>query len=122
MGWDFPWYSSFGSSFNYDYQATSDAKVTPVTYNYHEQKEIEARSPLHFSLEGEQQGISVFMTKYGKIFHAYSSYARGVEKFQPTYQMLDVTPLGRQEEGPIPGIIADFKHHDKYPAEVTIRS
>jgi predicted dithiol-disulfide oxidoreductase (DUF899 family) len=87
MGWDIPWFSSFGSDFNYDFHVTLDPKVAPVEYNYQE-----------VTLEGEQPGLSVFFQMDGEIFHTYSTYARGTESRTDAYRLLDLTPFGRQED------------------------
>lgn len=57
-------------------------------------------------------GISVFdKDDAGDVFHTYSTYRRGVEVMMGTYNLLDLTPLGRQEED---GIMGWLRHHDKY--------
>jgi predicted dithiol-disulfide oxidoreductase (DUF899 family) len=96
-GWDKPWYSSFGSDFNYDFHATVDEKIAPVEYNYLTKAEIEAKG-LTYITDGEQHGMSVFFRMGDDIFHAYSSYARGVEGVTDAYALLDITPYGRQED------------------------
>ncbi|MGX7825795.1 DUF899 domain-containing protein [Actinokineospora sp. 24-640] len=109
MGWTFPWLSSHGSDFNYDFHATLDESVAPVFYNYRDRTELEATTPWHAS--GEQHGLSVFLQDSGRVYHTYSTYGRGPDLILTTYNYLDLTPLGRQEEGTG---IADFKHHDMY--------
>ena len=71
MGWTFPWYSSYGSDFNYDFDATLDDEELP--------------------------GISAFLRVGEEVFHTYSTYGRGIEEFHNGYQYLDLTALGRQE-------------------------
>ena len=71
-GWDRPWYSSFGSDFNYDFQVTTDT--------------------------GETHGLSVFFRIDDDVFHTYSTYNRGTESLTDSYRLLDVTPYGRQED------------------------
>ena len=95
IGWTFPWYSSQGSDFNYDFHATLDEKVAPVEYNYRSKEELEARGQ---KIEGaaDMPGLSVFFRKDGEIYHTYSSYSRGLDKLIGTMQLLDMTPLGRQ--------------------------
>jgi len=88
-GWAFPWYSSFGSDFNYDFHVTLDPSVTPPEYNY---------SPVEQSEPGEAPGQSIFLRDGDQVFHTYSSYARGAEATGGSYYYLDLTPLGRQEE------------------------
>jgi predicted dithiol-disulfide oxidoreductase (DUF899 family) len=72
MKWTVPWYSSFGSEFNYDFGVSSD--------------------------EGETPGLSVFLRLGDQILHAYSTTGRGVDILLGTYNYLDLTPLGRQED------------------------
>lgn len=72
MNWTVPWFSSYGSDFNYDFDATGEG--------------------------GEKPGISVFLREGETIFHTYSTTARGVDILLGTYNYLDLTPLGRQEE------------------------
>jgi predicted dithiol-disulfide oxidoreductase (DUF899 family) len=110
MGWAVPWYSSFGSDFNYDFHVTLDESVAPVEYNYVTKAEVEARGE-RWQLGPEQPGTSVFLAEDGAIFHTYSSYARGGDLLIGTYNYLDLTPLGRQEDGPGNH---EFLHHDKY--------
>ena len=94
-GWTVPWYSSFGSDFNYDFHVTLDESVAPVQYNYRDKSELEeAGKPWY---EGEQPGFSVFLRQGDRVFHTYSTFARGVELLVSTVQQLDLTPLGRQE-------------------------
>jgi predicted dithiol-disulfide oxidoreductase (DUF899 family) len=71
-GWDRPWYSSFGSDFNYDFQVTTD--------------------------KGETHGLSVFFRIDDDVFHTYSTYNRGTESLTDSYRLLDMTPYGRQED------------------------
>jgi predicted dithiol-disulfide oxidoreductase (DUF899 family) len=71
-GWERPWYSSFGSDFNDDFQVTTDT--------------------------GETHGLSVFFRIDDDVFHTYSTYNRGTESLTDSYRLLDVTPYGRQED------------------------
>ena len=87
-GWTFPWYSSFGSDFNYDFGVTLDSSVSPPKYNYRAEP----------ALEGEQPGQSCFLRDGDDVFHTYSNYARGAEMTGGSYYYLDLTALGRQEE------------------------
>jgi predicted dithiol-disulfide oxidoreductase (DUF899 family) len=91
-GWTVPWYSSFGSDFNYDFHVTLDEKIAPVEYNYRSQAEM-ARP-----IEGEEHGMSVFFQSEDLLYHTYSAYARGTEGLTDTYSLLDITPYGRQED------------------------
>lgn len=96
MDWNIPWYSSFGNDFNYDFHVTMDEDVIPIQYNFRNKAEHDqARMPWYNS--GEQPGVSVFLREGNRIFHTYSTYARGVELLVSTPHFLDLTPLGRQE-------------------------
>ncbi len=99
-GWTFPWYSSFGSDFNYDFHVTIDPSITPVEYNFRTLPELKAAGAGWMGDEGssEQPGHSVFLRFDDEVFHTYSSYARGAEWFGGSYAALDLTPLGRQED------------------------
>lgn len=72
MGWERPWYSSFGTDFNSDYLVTTE--------------------------NGETHGLSVFFRIGDELFHTYSTYKRGCESLSDVYRLLDVTPYGRQED------------------------
>jgi predicted dithiol-disulfide oxidoreductase (DUF899 family) len=97
-GWDVPWYSSFGSDFNYDFHVTLDERVAPVEYNYRSKEEWEQRKGDAHIMKGEAHGLSVFFRVDDDVFHTYSSYARGVEGLTNGFSLLDVTPYGRQED------------------------
>jgi predicted dithiol-disulfide oxidoreductase (DUF899 family) len=105
MGWSFPWLSSFNTDFNYDFRVTLDEKHTE--YNY---APVSAQ-PADRPQEGEREGLSVFLRDGGRLFHTYSTYQRGLDSFLNTYNFLDLTPLGRQEEE---GIMRWLRYHDKY--------
>lgn len=72
MGWSLPWFSTHGDAFNRDFGATVE--------------------------DEEQQAISVFLRRGDRIFHTWSTYARGEEPFMMVFDLLDLTPMGRQEE------------------------
>jgi predicted dithiol-disulfide oxidoreductase (DUF899 family) len=107
MGWTFDWLSSARSDFNYDYavsftpeQIRSGAK----TYNF---------GTSGFGTE-EAPGISVFYRNdAGEIFHTYSCFARGLDMMNAAYHYLDLTPLGRHEEG-LPYPMDWVRLRDKY--------
>ncbi|KAK2759435.1 hypothetical protein FQN54_002913 [Arachnomyces sp. PD_36] len=111
MGWDFDWLSSYGSEFNYDFHVTQDEAVRPVQYNYMDKETLEKRG-LAPNTSGEQTGFSVFTRDGDRVYHTYSSFARGIEQLTTTYTLLDLTPLGRQETGPW-GLMG-FRFHDTY--------
>lgn len=96
MGWQFPWYSSFGSDFNYDFHVSVDESVAPVEYNYRDKAELE-RLGQDYHVRGEQPGMSVFLRDGDQVYHSYSTYGRGLEAPLFTYHLLDLTPLGRGE-------------------------
>lgn len=95
-GWTFPWYSSFGGGFNYDFHATIDEDVAPVYVNYRTAEELE-EAGLPSDMKGEIPGYSVFIRDGDRVFHTYSTYARGVELLVSGVQFIDLTPMGRQE-------------------------
>lgn len=97
-GWTFPWFSSFGSDFNYDFHVTLDESVAPVEYNYRPQAELIAEDPAWEGWSGEQPGLSCFLRVDDDVFHTYSSFGRGAEWTGGSYAFLDLTALGRQEE------------------------
>ena len=125
MGWRVPWYSSYGSEFNYDFNVTTDEAHGPVEYNYKDKATLE-REGLVYHLAGEQPGLSVFLHDAGEIFHTYSTYGRGLEWFLGTSHLLDLTPFGRQEdwEDSPPGwpkSTGDWPmHHDRYEAASSV--
>jgi predicted dithiol-disulfide oxidoreductase (DUF899 family) len=108
MGWTYPWYSSFGSDFNYDFHVTSDEAVAPVEYNYRDRAALE-QAGMTYVLGGENPGLSVFLREDQAVFHTYSTYARGLDLLLNTYNYLDLTPHGRQDE---PGGVIRFIYHD----------
>jgi predicted dithiol-disulfide oxidoreductase (DUF899 family) len=100
-GWTFPWYSSYGSDFNYDFGVTVDESVAPAVYNYKSKAEHErAGTGYYFDAEQpiEQPGTSCFLRDGDRLFHTYSTYGRGAEMLGGSYYWLDLTALGRQEE------------------------
>src|SRR5581483_51485 len=108
MGWRFDWVSSNGSDFNYDFHVSfrkEDLARGKVYYNY---ELIDAGiEDLH--------GTSVFFKdETGSVFHTYSSYARGDERGLGAYMLLDITPLGRNENGPNFDLTDWVKRHDEY--------
>jgi predicted dithiol-disulfide oxidoreductase (DUF899 family) len=111
MGWKFTWVSSNGSDFNYDFQVSfkpEDRVDGTVNYNY---------GRVEFPAE-EAPGISLFYKDgEGRIFHTYSTYGRGVEVMMGTYNMLDLTPKGRDEHDGFYKM--DWvRHHDRYESRV----
>ena len=118
--WIFPWYSSYGSDFNYDFHVTLDESVAPIMYNYRTKAEHEQAGTSYYYVEGEQpierHGHSCFLRDGNDVFHTYSMYGRGAETVGGSYYFLDLTALGRQEDWEEPkgratearGAIPDF--------------
>jgi predicted dithiol-disulfide oxidoreductase (DUF899 family) len=103
MGWRFPWFSSLGSEFKYDFGAafTEEQQTEGAEYNF---KHVD-QPPWP-----QREGLSAFAIQDGVVHHTYSTYDRGTEQLIGTYRYLDVAPLGRNEEGP-----ASWWHrHDEY--------
>jgi hypothetical protein len=104
MGWAFPWYSSYGSDFNYGFHATLDDRVAPVLPYFRTEAELAEAGvpwtggPWTESMRGEEMPeIGAFLRVGDEVFHTYSTYGRGIEEFHNGYPYLDLTALGRQE-------------------------
>ncbi|MGC0772041.1 MAG: DUF899 domain-containing protein [Candidatus Acidiferrum sp.] len=107
MGWKFPWVSSYGSEFNFDFgvSVAKEELGKEQIYNY---------SPSKFPSE-ERPGLSVFYkSANGEMFHTYSMYGRGLEDLMGVYMILDRVPKGR-DEGGLSFPMAWVRHHDRYP-------
>ncbi len=93
MGWTFNWFSSLATDFNFDFQASfqpEELKSAKVFYNYKVQAERSS----------EREGTSVFYKDpAGRVFHTYSTYARGIDITNTAYHYLDLVPKGRDENG-----------------------
>ena len=109
MGWQLPWYSSHGSDFNYDFQVSNDESIAPVEYNYKDKATLHREGLDYVAAPGaDGQGISVFVSDGGKVYHTYSCYGVGADVMLSTYRFLDLTPLGRQR------YINEWLWHDRY--------
>ncbi len=136
MGWTFPWASSHGSDFNFDFNVSfseEQQREGGIEYNYRREAarqsrggerpdaEIPSRStpdgPTRFAaMSGtdvatftrERPGMSAFMLEDGIVYHAYSTYARGLDGLWGMYQWLDRAPRGRNETG------VWWRRHDEY--------
>jgi predicted dithiol-disulfide oxidoreductase (DUF899 family) len=112
MGWSFKWVSSLGSDFNYDYHVAftkEEIAKGRVFYNF-ERRELAFKSE-------EMSGVSVFYKDAsGDVFHTYSCHARGDEGGLTAYFYLDLTPKGRDENGPAYNLSDWVRHHDRYEA------
>jgi len=129
MGWSFPWASSFGSDFNYDFgvaHTKDEWQSGAVDYNF---RSVDLRLPedgltnpfiaqLTSSVgtdwptyRREGPGMSAFALEDGVVYHTYSAYARGIDVLWGMYQWLDRAPLGRNETG------LWWRRHDEYDGE-----
>ncbi|SDL72307.1 Predicted dithiol-disulfide oxidoreductase, DUF899 family [Modicisalibacter muralis] len=129
MGWTFPWASSHGSDFNFDFSVgftEEQRREGRVEYNYRGEVAFEWRAGQEGGGEGaeakfaamsgtdvatyhrERPGMSAFVLEDGVIYHTYSTYARGLDGLWGMYQWLDRAPRGRNETG------AWWRHHDEY--------
>ncbi|WP_211474833.1 DUF899 domain-containing protein [Collimonas humicola] len=115
MGWRFRWVSSHGSDFNHDFNVSftpEEQAGGEVYYNY-------GMRP--FPVE-EAPGVSVFYKdSTGQVFHTYSTYGRGVEVMMGAYNMMDLTPKGRDERD-VPHKMEWVRHHDRYGPEAAAGS
>ena len=106
MGWKFPWVSSFGSDFNFDYHVSfskEELASGKVMYNYRETPSEDAHDEL--------PGLSAFFKdEDGTVYHTYSDYARGGEEALGTLMILDRAPKGRNETG----TLSFVKRKDEY--------
>jgi predicted dithiol-disulfide oxidoreductase (DUF899 family) len=104
MGWRFPWVSSLGSDFKYDFGAafTEEQQRNGAEYNF---RHVDQPSP-------QREGMSAFVLNDGVVHHTYSTYDRGVEQLMGTFGYLDVAPLGRNEDPQNPA--AWWHRHDEY--------
>ena len=126
MGWTFPWASSLGNDFNFDFNASfseEQQREGNVEYNY---RSIDVTPVLEAGGEGpvaemaatcgtdtatytrEAPGMSAFALEDSVVYHTYSAYARGLDALWGMYQWLDRAPKGRNETGPW------FRRHDEY--------
>ena len=106
IGWRFRWVSSIGNDFNFDFHVSftpEEIRSGKLFYNY---------GPLAMDID-EREGVSaLYKDKKGNIYHTYSSYARGIDLLNTTYNFLDLTAKGRDEK---PGSSQDWvRFHDRY--------
>lgn len=108
MGWSFKWVSSCETDFNHDYHVSfrpEDREAGTTEYNFERRAFPMSEAP----------GVSVFLRDGGDVLHTYSTFARGLDILISTYNYLDLTPLGRNEEG-LPHTMSWVRHHDHYAA------
>ena len=127
MGWSFPWASSFGGEFNFDFNVSiteDQQRAGGVEYNYERGTHAidqQEPSPVVRQIAGgcgvdaptfmrDRPGMSTFVKEDGVIYHTYSTYARGLDGLWGMYQWLDRAPLGRNEKG------VWWRRHDEYAA------
>jgi predicted dithiol-disulfide oxidoreductase (DUF899 family) len=127
MGWSFPWVSSAGSDFNYDFEASYTREAQESGALQHNYATIDMRPTLALSEDSpwvarlarvsgvdwatyrrEAAGVSCFTLHAGVVYHTYSAYARGIDGLWAMNQWLDRAPLGRNESGPW------WRRHDEY--------
>jgi predicted dithiol-disulfide oxidoreductase (DUF899 family) len=125
MGWTFPWASSFGSDFNFDFSVgftEKEQRDGDIEYNYQREPPLVPDAEggdgakLFASMTGtdlatytrERPGMSAFALEDGVVYHTYSAFARGVDAIWGMYQWLDRAPKGRNETD------LWFRRHDEY--------
>ncbi len=125
MGWTFPWASSLGDDFNFDFNVSiteEQQREGGVEYNYrrggHAMVATAVPEPVvqNAAMTGadpatytrELPGMSAFALEDGVVYHTYSTYARGLDGLWGMFQWLDRAPRGRNETG------VWWRHHDKY--------
>ncbi len=131
MGWTFPWASSHGSDFNFDFgvaHTKQEWAAGAVRYNFTEQDLRPASPEAESSIDAfaqsivgtdwqtyrsEGPGMSAFALQDGEVYHAYSAYTRGIDALWGMYQWLDRAPLGRNEDGD--GFW--WRRHDEYDGQ-----
>jgi predicted dithiol-disulfide oxidoreductase (DUF899 family) len=131
MGWSFPWASSLGSDFNYDFDASlseEEERSGSFQYNFRESPvwspPEDMRKPFDAwaattgtdwaTYTRERPGMSAFALEDGVVYHTYSAYARGLDGLWGMYQWLDRAPRGRNEERGPDDALNWFRRHDEY--------
>jgi predicted dithiol-disulfide oxidoreductase (DUF899 family) len=123
MGWTFPWASSFGGDFNFDFCVgftEAQQRDVGIEYNYRREAPLRERGsdPVACCATAcgtdaatflrERPGMSAFVLEDGVVYHSYSTYARGLDGLWGMYQWLDRAPKGRNETD------VWWRHHDRY--------
>ena len=111
MEWKFPWVSSLGSDFKYDFGAafTEEQQNNGAVFNFRQEDQVEP----------QREGMTAFILKDGAVHQTYSTYARGVEQLMGAFGYLDVSPLGRNEDPERPG--SWWHRHDEYATSEATR-
>jgi predicted dithiol-disulfide oxidoreductase (DUF899 family) len=134
MGWSFPWASSAGSDFNYDYHVSlteEQERAGVFEYNFREEAvwspSQDMRAPFDAwaattgtdwaTYTRERPGLSAFVLEDGVVYHTYSAYARGLDGLWGMYQWLDRAPRGRNEARGPADPLNFFRRHDEYQAD-----
>ena len=114
MGWKFRWVSSHGTDFNRDFHVTfTPEEIASGTADYNFGGSTKG---------GEMPGVSAFWKDdAGEVFHTYSTFGRGVEVMMHTYNLLDLTAKGRDEDG-LDFTMAWVRHHDRYEHQPAAKS
>ena len=120
MGWDFKWVSSHGSDFNVDYQVSNPDEKVKIGAAGASAGGLAPAQKVYYNYEmmefpgDERPGLSVFYKdEAGNVFHTYSTYTRGLDILLGTYNILDMVPKGRDEEG-LEWSMAWVRRHDQY--------
>jgi predicted dithiol-disulfide oxidoreductase (DUF899 family) len=125
MGWTFPWASSQGGDFNFDFNVSfteAQEKQGPVEYNYARGAHAMDMTPIPAPVaqfaatcgvdaatyRRDRPGMSAFVREGDAVYHTYSTYARGLDGLWGAYQWLDRAPKGRNEQG------VRWRRHDEY--------
>ena len=110
MGWSFPWASSFGSDFNYDFREMDFRPPAGQESSWDAWSESTFGTGWE-TYRREGPGMSAFAFDDGSVYHTYSAYERGIDILWGMYQWLDRAPLGRNETG------IWYRRHDEYSAQ-----
>lgn len=111
MGWTIPWVSSLHNTFNFDFRVTMDETKGSTRYNYQDAGKPQDDGTIKHA-KGEMPGATAFLRDGDAIYRTFSVYGRGLEPMLNTYNFLDLTALGRQEDADHP--MSWVRHHDKY--------
>jgi predicted dithiol-disulfide oxidoreductase (DUF899 family) len=134
MGWSFPWASSFGGDFNYDFDVSlteEQERLGGFEYNFRASPAWSPPEDLRGPFDAwaattgtdwatytrERPGMSAFALEDGVVYHTYSAYARGLDGLWGMYQWLDRAPRGRNETRASDDPLNWFLRHDEYRSE-----